>query len=362
MKQRDHCPTLTHHNCWVRTPLSPPLCGTFRRVVVSLRGPGQSPIRPFACCVGSLCSVGRCSRCSCWCRFRVRGAPPPDRWSTFGQATFLGFDMARTTKGQRVSGSPGGPPPAVRGVFRPFPQRCLPHHSPWVGVQVAPEGPLAGGMGMRPWYLVVRNRRRPSASRHRYHRSLLSQSVLWLCQWNPRTCPVSRLRPPLATGPSRQASLANRWPDRIQRRHYTARGPAPAPSAPGPDRPLPPPPPRAGRSSHGVPQGTHTAVVGVAASVSGGRRWACGGVLAVVTAMFYLQDHVPPPPPSQDYSPLHPIQDHIPLLPPINTTSLPSPTKPTSLLQGPEIPGTAGNRPPNNAPEEKWENGKNGGK
>ena len=46
----------------------------FRRVVVSLRGPGQSPVRPSACCVGSLRSVGRCGRCSCRCRFRVRGA------------------------------------------------------------------------------------------------------------------------------------------------------------------------------------------------------------------------------------------------------------------------------------------------
>ena len=47
---------------------------TFRRVVVFLRGPGQSPDLPFACCVGSLLSVGRCGRCSRWCRFRVRGA------------------------------------------------------------------------------------------------------------------------------------------------------------------------------------------------------------------------------------------------------------------------------------------------
>ena len=37
----------------------PPPCVTFRRVVASLRGPGQSPVRPFACCVGSLRSVGR---------------------------------------------------------------------------------------------------------------------------------------------------------------------------------------------------------------------------------------------------------------------------------------------------------------
>ena len=52
----------------------PPPCVTFRRVVAPLRGPGQSPVRPFACCVGSLRSVGRCGRCSRWCRFRVRGA------------------------------------------------------------------------------------------------------------------------------------------------------------------------------------------------------------------------------------------------------------------------------------------------
>ena len=49
-------------------------CVTFRRVVVPLRGPGRSPVLPFACCVVLLLSVGRCGRCSCWCRFRVRGA------------------------------------------------------------------------------------------------------------------------------------------------------------------------------------------------------------------------------------------------------------------------------------------------
>ena len=49
-------------------------CVTFRLVVAPLRGPGRSPVLPFACCVGSLLSVGRCGWCSCWCRFRVRGA------------------------------------------------------------------------------------------------------------------------------------------------------------------------------------------------------------------------------------------------------------------------------------------------
>ena len=63
-------PTTAALRC--RPPGAP--CVTFRRVVVPLRGPGQSPGLPFACCVGSLLSVGRCGRCSCWCRNRIRGA------------------------------------------------------------------------------------------------------------------------------------------------------------------------------------------------------------------------------------------------------------------------------------------------
>ena len=39
----------------------------FRPVVVSVRGPEQSPILPFVCCVGSLPSDGGCGLCSCWC-------------------------------------------------------------------------------------------------------------------------------------------------------------------------------------------------------------------------------------------------------------------------------------------------------
>ena len=53
---------------------APSPCVTFRLVVAPLQGPGQSPVLPFACCVGLLLSVARCGRCSCWCRFRVRGA------------------------------------------------------------------------------------------------------------------------------------------------------------------------------------------------------------------------------------------------------------------------------------------------
>ena len=55
-------------------------CVTFRRVAVSVRGPGQSPVLPFACCVGSLHFVGRCDLCSCGCRFRVGGARSLVRW------------------------------------------------------------------------------------------------------------------------------------------------------------------------------------------------------------------------------------------------------------------------------------------
>ena len=58
--------------CCTKTKAPP--CVTFRRVAISVRGPGRSPGLPFACCVGSLLSVGRCGRCSCWCRCRVRGA------------------------------------------------------------------------------------------------------------------------------------------------------------------------------------------------------------------------------------------------------------------------------------------------
>ena len=62
------------------SPTSPPPPLTFCWVAISSRGPGQSPVLPFACCVGSLRSVGHCGLCSCWCRFRVSEndpLPPP---------------------------------------------------------------------------------------------------------------------------------------------------------------------------------------------------------------------------------------------------------------------------------------------
>ena len=109
---------------------APPPCVTFRMVVVSLRGPGQSPILPFAYCVGSLLSVGRCGWCSCWCHFRVRGAQwlvccgcagcgsmcvcasaAPSSWCTGAVLVVVGFAV-------HTPPSSGRPPPAslcIRG-------------------------------------------------------------------------------------------------------------------------------------------------------------------------------------------------------------------------------------------------------
>ena len=61
---------------------------TFRLVVAHLQGPGQSRVRPFACCVGSLLSVGRCCArpCPSWCGSRVLCvcvAPPPVCWRSW---------------------------------------------------------------------------------------------------------------------------------------------------------------------------------------------------------------------------------------------------------------------------------------
>ena len=111
---------------------------TFRRVVISLRGPGQSPVLPFACCVGSLLSVGRCGRCSCWCRFRVRGAQWVVCWGC------AGCDMVCLQRG-------GYPPP-------PFPPGRPAYAQPLSAVRVHQQrqggsGPLDCGRwsGAGPW-------------------------------------------------------------------------------------------------------------------------------------------------------------------------------------------------------------------
>ena len=65
--------------------VAPAPCVTFRRVTVSLRGPGQSPVLPFACCVGSLPFVGCSSLCSCWCCCRVRRGPSLVYWGCAGR-------------------------------------------------------------------------------------------------------------------------------------------------------------------------------------------------------------------------------------------------------------------------------------
>ena len=62
---------LCFHNSTCRPPI--PRCVTFLRVAVSLRGPRQSPVLPFTCCVDSMLSDGRCGRRSLWRHFRASG-------------------------------------------------------------------------------------------------------------------------------------------------------------------------------------------------------------------------------------------------------------------------------------------------
>ena len=114
------CETRVHsilgdaQHCSTARTLPRPPCGTFRRVVAPLRGPGQSPVLPFACCVGSLLSVGRCGRCSCWCRFRVRGAQSLVCW---------GFPL-RPQLAQAHIPESGGKTGSLRSEKAVPPRRC----------------------------------------------------------------------------------------------------------------------------------------------------------------------------------------------------------------------------------------------
>ena len=121
------CPPLQARRASTGDPRPP--CVTFRRVVAPLRGPGQSPVLPFACCVGSLRSVGRCGRCSCWCRCRVRGAqwlvcwspPPPPPPAVQTRKLRLGRAAVSPTQVHTSAGHfwlppipPQPPPPPLR--------------------------------------------------------------------------------------------------------------------------------------------------------------------------------------------------------------------------------------------------------
>ena len=93
---------------------------TFRRVVVSLRGPGQSPVLPFACCVGSLRSVGRCGRQNAATRRNMRRE---ERVTVQGPVKKQQLDgkSHRGTGGEGAGQGPGRPPPrnpASRGGSR----------------------------------------------------------------------------------------------------------------------------------------------------------------------------------------------------------------------------------------------------
>ena len=54
---------------WAPAPLRGPVITMMCHALVPGFGRGQR-----SCCGGSLRPVSRCGRCSCWCRFRVRGA------------------------------------------------------------------------------------------------------------------------------------------------------------------------------------------------------------------------------------------------------------------------------------------------
>ena len=71
-----HCRKLPKGQCW----LPPPPCVTFRQVAVSLQGPGQSPLLPFACCIGSMLSDGSCGLYPLWCCCHVSGAQQLAYW------------------------------------------------------------------------------------------------------------------------------------------------------------------------------------------------------------------------------------------------------------------------------------------
>ena len=73
----------------VSAPSNPVLCVTFRRVVTPLRGPGQSPILPFACCVRSMRSVGSAAA-ACVPDGVVSTLAGPSGWRTGGCAGCCG--------------------------------------------------------------------------------------------------------------------------------------------------------------------------------------------------------------------------------------------------------------------------------
>ena len=89
-------------------------CVTFRRAAVSLRGPGQSPFLPFACCVGLLRSDGRRGLCSfCGVASAFAG---PSSWRTGGCAGCCGGRFS--VLAAHSAPHSGRPPPAslcVRG-------------------------------------------------------------------------------------------------------------------------------------------------------------------------------------------------------------------------------------------------------
>ena len=141
--------------------LDPP-CVTFRRVAVSLQGPGQSPVLPFACCVRSL------------------QPPPPgdaELWSKTlrggggaqGLKEYAGWYFRVNIPGHllRRRGGGGGQPdhkamPCTRGTTTHLQstrkQRVSLENGMCLGHRVGPAHPCAwlldwGGGGLRPNYV-----------------------------------------------------------------------------------------------------------------------------------------------------------------------------------------------------------------
>ena len=109
-----------------RPPIPPRV--TLHRVAGSLRGPGRSPARPFACCVGSLRSVGRCGR---WMQKKKIGAVGAVSPAPLSLKTCWGGVDTRTGWRTAPLGTPPPPPPSRRSPPPPPPQ--LPPSPPSFG-------------------------------------------------------------------------------------------------------------------------------------------------------------------------------------------------------------------------------------
>ena len=88
-------------------PAPPPLCD-IPSGCCFFTGPWTVTVLPFACCVGSLLSVSRCGRCSCWCRFCVCGAKWLMCWARGGNYNRSRCDPRPSYLSKLAGGGGGG--------------------------------------------------------------------------------------------------------------------------------------------------------------------------------------------------------------------------------------------------------------